>query len=366
MRMTILLAAALAAGRAGAETGAASVKATAEGSGISGTVQFADTKDGLKVAVVLTGLPPGTHGFHIHEFGSCADAGKAAGAHYNPKGAPHGSAVHHGIKKPRRDLGNVIAGADGKATSGRGQKLSLASGKPPWAGVRSSFMKSRRLRPAGGKRRRPHRLRDDRWPRRRHEPDLTSSGRCVNFSPLKYSRIEQSPAAPAPAAKPTAKPAAAMNRADFLLAGWGLLAGFIGAFSAASARFFFPNVIYEPSQKFNAGPALSFDIGVSTKWLSEQRVWIIRTEKGFYALWARCTHLGCTPNWFSDQNRSKCPCHGSNFTQGGDVIAGPAPQPLLRAKIELAKTGDLIVDKAFLQNKPGTRDQNPFFVEYTA
>ncbi len=177
---------------------------------------------------------------------------------------------------------------------------------------------------------------------------------------------EQSPAAPAPAAKPTAKPAAAMNRADFLLAGWGLLAGFIGAFSAASARFFFPNVIYEPSQKFNAGPALSFDIGVSTKWLSEQRVWIIRTEKGFYALWARCTHLGCTPNWFSDQNRFKCPCHGSNFTQGGDVIAGPAPQPLLRAKIELAKTGDLIVDKAFLQNKPGTRDQNPFFVEYTA
>src|SRR5579883_2032854 len=112
----------------------------------------------------------------------------------------------------------------------------------------------------------------------------------------------QQPAASKPAATPAAKPAA-ITRGDFLWLGWGAMGAFVGGFAAATARFFFPNVIYEPSQKFNAGPAKSYDIGVSTKWLNEQRVWIIRSDKGFYALWARCTHLGCTPNWFQDQGR---------------------------------------------------------------
>lgn len=169
--------------------------------------------------------------------------------------------------------------------------------------------------------------------------------------------------APMPAA-PAAAPAKPISRGDFLWAGWSMLAAFFAATAAAGARFMFPNVIYEPSQKFNAGPASSFDEGVSTKWLNEQRVWIVRTGSGFYALWARCTHLGCTPNWWADQNRFKCPCHGSNYTTDGDVIAGPAPMPLFRAKIEVAATGDLIIDKAVLENKPGKRENAPFFANY--
>lgn len=179
------------------------------------------------------------------------------------------------------------------------------------------------------------------------------------------SEPTQPPAAPPPAPKPAAPaPKPAMSRGDFLWAGWSMLAGFFAASAAAGARFMFPNVIYEPSQKFNAGPASSYDVGVSTKWLNEQRVWIVRTGSGFYALWARCTHLGCTPNWWADQNRFKCPCHGSNFNPDGDVIAGPAPIPLWRAKIDLAATGDLIVDKAVLENKPGKRENAPFFASY--
>ena len=178
-------------------------------------------------------------------------------------------------------------------------------------------------------------------------------------------------ASPSPAPKPAApavKPD--ISRRNFLWTAWGALIAFLGGFSAATARFFFPNVIYEASQKFNAGRAKEYPVGVSTKWLNEQRVWIIRTDEdhpdgpGFYALWARCTHLGCTPNWFGDQNRFRCPCHGSNFTQQGDVIAGPAPKPLWRAWIQLAKTGDLIVDKAILENKPGARNKSPFFAEF--
>lgn len=170
------------------------------------------------------------------------------------------------------------------------------------------------------------------------------------------------PSAPVvPVAAPKPVSAAQVNRRDFLWLGWGALISFFGASAAATARFFFPNVIYEPSQKFNAGAAASYDLGVSTRWLNEQRVWIVRTEAGIYALWARCTHLGCTPNWFGDQQRFRCPCHGSNFNIGGDVIAGPAPIPLWRAKVEIATTGDLIIDKAVLEDRPGLREKEPYF-----
>ena len=170
-----------------------------------------------------------------------------------------------------------------------------------------------------------------------------------------------SPQAPAP------KPSAQVTRRNFLWLGWAAFVAFLGSGAAATARFFFPNVIYEPSQKFNAGPAKSYEIGiVDTRWLIEQRLWVVRTSAGFYALWARCTHLGCTPNWFADQNRFRCPCHCSNYNLDGDVIAGPAPRALWRTKIELASTGDLIIDKAVLEDRPGLREKVPYFLSYNA
>ena len=136
---------------------------------------------------------------------------------------------------------------------------------------------------------------------------------------------------------------APVTRRNFLWMGWAALVSFLGAGAAATGRFFFPNVIYEPSQKFNAGSANSYDIGVSTKWLNEQRVWIVRTEAGIYALWARCTHLGCTPNWFGDQQRFRCPCHGSIYDVSGNVVGGPAPRTLWRAGIALDPVDGQIV-----------------------
>jgi cytochrome b6-f complex iron-sulfur subunit len=171
---------------------------------------------------------------------------------------------------------------------------------------------------------------------------------------------------PVTASAPAAKPAGTIiTRRDFLWVGWGSLAAFFGGFAASSARFFFPNVIYEPAQIFNAGSPKDYDIGVSTRWIDAQRMWIIRNAKGFYALWARCTHLGCTPVWFPDQSRFKCPCHGSNYTIAGDVIAGPAPRPLWRAKIELTATGELLIDKGYLQDYDPMRDEPPYFLPYT-
>jgi superoxide dismutase, Cu-Zn family len=103
--------------RAWAATGIAEVRGTASGSSVAGTVRFEDTPPGLKVSASLTGVPAGLHAFHIHEFGSCADSGKAAGSHYNPLSAPHGEVMKAGMQHAHAgDLGNITAGTDGKAS----------------------------------------------------------------------------------------------------------------------------------------------------------------------------------------------------------------------------------------------------------
>lgn len=115
---------------------------------------------------------------------------------------------------------------------------------------------------------------------------------------------------------------------------------------------------------FKAGRPEEYPMGVSTRWSKEQRVWIIRNERGIYAMWGRCTHLGCTPNWFQAENRFRCPCHGSNFTPQGDVIAGPAPKSLYRCAIRLLPSGDLLVDKSVLEERPELREKSQYFVAY--
>ena len=156
-----------------------------------------------------------------------------------------------------------------------------------------------------------------------------------------------------------------LNRQQFLLkAGWAFFYLFLGGWALSNLRYLFPNVLYEPSLSFKAGKPEEYAVGVSDKLKKAQRVWIVRTLEGFYCIWARCTHLGCTPSWFDSEQRFKCPCHGSNYTIDGDVIAGPAPRALWRTKVELSAKGDLIVDKAVLEDIPGKREQAPYFLEY--
>lgn len=88
----------------------------------------------------------------------------------------------------------------------------------------------------------------------------------------------------------------------------------------------------------------------------------MREEAGLYALFAKCTHLGCTPRWLPAENKFKCPCHGSGFYKDGTNFEGPAPRPLDRFKIELAEDGQLVVDKArlyFMKPAVDPDDQYP-------
>jgi Cu-Zn family superoxide dismutase len=82
---------------------------------VGGTIHFMKTAGGVKVSGTVTGLAPGAHGFHVHEFGDCSAADfTSAGGHFNPAGNPHGSPKD--AKRHEGDLGNIEAGADGSAT----------------------------------------------------------------------------------------------------------------------------------------------------------------------------------------------------------------------------------------------------------
>jgi glycine/D-amino acid oxidase-like deaminating enzyme/nitrite reductase/ring-hydroxylating ferredoxin subunit len=60
------------------------------------------------------------------------------------------------------------------------------------------------------------------------------------------------------------------------------------------------------------------------------------TAGALHALSPVCTHLGCDVAWNSAETSWDCPCHGSRFSIEGDVLNGPAVQPL--AKVELKES----------------------------
>jgi cytochrome b6-f complex iron-sulfur subunit len=158
------------------------------------------------------------------------------------------------------------------------------------------------------------------------------------------------PAAPAPAAKPAA-PAVDEGRRSFmrlaLPVGWVAFSAACTSSLVATARFMFPNVLFEPPQSFKAGFPGEYNVGeVDVRWKDAFGVWIVREADGFYALIAVCTHLGCSPNWLPAENKFKCPCHGSGFYRTGVNFEGPAPRPLERARIALADDGQLLIDKS--------------------
>ena len=121
---SVLFGASLLAASAQAAEGSVTLNlAESTGAGaVVGTVRLVDTPYGLALYPSLTGLPPGLHGMHFHENGSCGPAQKdgvavpagAAGGHFDPQGSKH-----HGEPWGDGHLGDLpplYVGADGTAS----------------------------------------------------------------------------------------------------------------------------------------------------------------------------------------------------------------------------------------------------------
>lgn len=133
---------------------------------------------------------------------------------------------------------------------------------------------------------------------------------------------------------------------------WCAVTGFLGAWFIAFLRFFLPRTLFEPPTVFKIGYPSDYSLGVDTKWQQKYRIWVVRDPDRLFVIYARCTHLGCTPDWKASENKFKCPCHGSGYDSDGINFEGPAPRPMDRAHIQQGPDGQLIVDVSRLYQWP--------------
>jgi cytochrome b6-f complex iron-sulfur subunit len=185
-------------------------------------------------------------------------------------------------------------------------------------------------------------------------PDL--AGKTTTVASAGGAAAKTATPAPAAAKAATRDPddtSPLLTRRAWMGLAWGAFSAASAAALAATGRFMFPNVLNEPPQQFKAGFPNEYGMGVDERWKEKYGVWLVRTTEdieqhasGFYSLSVTCTHLGCTPNYLSAENKFKCPCHGSGFRITGVNFEGPAPRPLERTRIVLAEDGQILVDKS--------------------
>jgi cytochrome b6-f complex iron-sulfur subunit len=130
-----------------------------------------------------------------------------------------------------------------------------------------------------------------------------------------------------------------INRRDFLkLSTTGLLtaSGLLGL--GAMLRFMGYETESAVKTEFDLGDASAYPVGSRTI-LPDIPAMLIHTESGFQAVSLVCTHLGCTVE--RTAGGFSCPCHGSLYSDDGNVVRGPAQEPLPALRVEQNAQGQL-------------------------
>ncbi|HEV7396105.1 MAG TPA: Rieske 2Fe-2S domain-containing protein [Pyrinomonadaceae bacterium] len=180
--------------------------------------------------------------------------------------------------------------------------------------------------------------------------DVTTSERTVSAAPPSAVAKPAAPAKPAGAVlESDSDPPVNKMRRKIV---WLSIVGFLGTCFLMFLRFFLPRAIFEPSTVFKIGFPSDYALGVDTKWQQQYRIWVDKTSDRLFVVYARCTHLGCTPDWKASENKFKCPCHGSGYDSEAINFEGPAPRPMDRAHVEIDPEGQIVVDTNRLYRWP--------------
>src|SRR5208337_2908277 len=124
---------------------------------------------------------------------------------------------------------------------------------------------------------------------------------------------------PKPEAKPAAPPKPASSSAQEIPDSgkmrrrivWSCVWGFVIANFLMFLRFFFPRALFEPETVHVIGYPSDFQIGVNEKYKQAYRIWVVKEPPRLFCIFAKCTHLGCTPDWKPARTSSNAPATGA-------------------------------------------------------
>jgi Rieske Fe-S protein len=83
-----------------------------------------------------------------------------------------------------------------------------------------------------------------------------------------------------------------------------------------------------------AGEANTFPEG-AVRYFLAGRFYVTSYGGSLFAVYQKCTHLGCRVPLCDSSKMFECPCHGSVFNIKGEYIAGPAPRGLDRFPVTI-------------------------------
>lgn len=129
-----------------------------------------------------------------------------------------------------------------------------------------------------------------------------------------------------------------LSRRDFIKLSTNALFGLGGLIGLGGLFRYFNYYPPEAPVEFDLGDIANYPVGSRTV-RSDIPAVIINRDGEIAAQSLVCTHLGCTVA--ESASGFDCPCHGSQFDESGNVLAGPAQKPLNNLRVEILEGGTL-------------------------